>query len=172
MRLKSLLLVGGLLLSTLTWAQTTASRASNGKKALKGKIEMKTLMNDSAFAWFYTGVNGYQPNDNMLNYIKDNRGKFNVVAVVGTWEDQSRQLLPALYKIMILGGSPEEQVLTYGADEKLNSDAPQDYKVKQLPTFILFREGKEIGRVSGEVGESLESDMAKILLKANRKDKD
>jgi hypothetical protein len=172
MRLKSLLLVGSMLLSTLTFAQTTASKASNGKKTLKGKIEMKTLMNDSAFAWFYTGVNGYQPNDNMLNYIKDNRGKFNIVAVVGTWEEQSRVLLPALYKIMILGGSPDEQVLTYGADEKLQSDAPQDYKIKKLPTFILFREGKEIGRVSGEVGESLESDMAKILLKANRKDKD
>ncbi len=172
MRLKSLLLIGGLLLSTLTWAQTTASRASNGKKVLKGKIEMKTLMNDSAFAWFYTGVNGYQPNDNMQNYIKDNRGKFNIVAVVGTWEDQSRKLLPALYKIMILGGSPDEQVLTYGADEKLNVNAPQDYKVKKLPTFILFRDGKEIGRVSGDVTESLEGDMAKILLKANLKDKD
>ncbi|TWW01775.1 thioredoxin family protein [Chitinophaga pinensis] len=172
MRLKSLLLVGSMLLSTLTFAQTTASRASNGKKVLKGKIDMQTLMNDSAFAWFYTGVNGYQPNDNMLNYIKDNRGKFNIVAVVGTWEDQSRQLLPALYKIMILGGSPDEQVLTYGADEKMQTSAPQDYKIKKLPTFILFREGKEIGRLNGEVGESLESDMARILLKANRKDKD
>lgn len=172
MRLKSLLLVGSVLLSTLTFAQTTASRASNGKKVLKGKIDMQTLMNDSAFAWFYTGVNGYQPNDNMLNYIKDNRGKFNVVAVVGTWEDQSRVLLPELYKIMILGGSPDEQVLTYGADEKLQTNAPQDYKIKKLPTFILFREGKEIGRLNGEVGESLESDMARILLKANRKDKD
>jgi len=172
MRLKSLLLVGSILLSTLTFAQTTASKASNSKKVLKGKIEMKTLMNDSEFAWFYTGVNSYQPNDNMLNYIKDNRGKFNVVAVVGTWDEQSRKLLPALYKIMILGGSPDEQVTTYGVDEKLDGAMPQDYKAKKLPTFIFFRDGKEIGRISGDVGESLESDIAKILLKANKKDKD
>lgn len=172
MRLKSLLLVGSILLSTLTFAQTTSSKASNGKKVLKGKIEMKTLMNDSDFAWFYTGVNNYQPNDNMLNYIKDNRGTFNVVAVAGTWDDQSRRLLPALYKIMILAGSPDEQVTTYGVDEKLDGSTPQDYKAKKLPTFIFFRDGKEIGRISGDVGESLESDIAKILLKANRKDKD
>ncbi|MBW8685811.1 thioredoxin family protein [Chitinophaga rhizophila] len=172
MRLRSLLLVGSLLLSTLTFAQTTASKASNGKKVLKGKIDMQTLMNDSAFAWFYTGVNNYQPNDNMLNYIKNNRGRFNVVAVVGTWEDQSRLRLPELYKIMILGGSPDEQVVTYGVDEKLQTSTPQDYKVKKLPTFILLREGKEIGRISGDVGESLESDMAKILLKANKKEND
>lgn len=172
MRLKSLLLAGGLLLSTLAWAQGNTDKASNKKKVVKGKLTMQALMNDSELPWFYTGVNNYQANDNMLNYIKDNRGKFNVVAVAGTWDEQSQRLLPALYKIMILAGSPDEQVLTFGADEKMQTDAPQDYKVKKLPTFILFRDGKEIGRVSGEVGESLESDMAKILLKANRKDKD
>ena len=170
MRLKSLLLAGGLLLSTLSWAQSTTSIASNGKKVLKGKIEMKTLMNDSSAAWFYSGVNNYQPNENMLNYVKDNRGKFNVVAIAGTWEDNSRRLLPALYKVMILAGSPDEQVITFGADEKLQTGAPVDYKVKKIPTFIVFREGKEIGRINGDTEDTIESALAKILLKANRKD--
>ena len=172
MRLKSLLLGTCLLLSTLSWAQNTVSTASNGRKIIKGKIEMKTLMNDSSFAWFYSGVNNYQPNDNMLNYVKDNRGKFNIVAVAGTWDDQTRSLLHKLYKVLILAGSPDEQLITYGTDEKLQSVTPQDYKVKKLPTFIVLREGKEIGRINGEVTESVEGDLARILLKANRKDKD
>lgn len=171
MRLKSLLLGGCLLLSAMSWAQTT-STASNGKKVLKGKIDMKTLMNDSSAAWFYSGVNNYQPNENMLNYVKDNRGKFNVVAVIGTWDDGSRRLLPALYKVIILAGSPEEQILTFGADEKLQTDAPTDYKVKKLPAFIVFREGKEIGRVNADTEDTIESALAKILLKANRKEKE
>ena len=172
MRLKSLLLAGSLLLSTLTWAQSNSGKASGTKKVIKGKVTMQTLMNDSALPWFYTGVNNYQPNDNMLNYIKDNRGKFNVVAFVGTWDDQSRTMLPELYKILILGGSPDEQITTYGADEKMETGAPTDYKVKKLPTFIMLRDGKEIGRISGDLDDTLEGDMAKILLKANRKDKD
>ena len=173
MRLKSLLLGASLLLSvTLSWAQKKVTTASNGKKVLKGKIEMKTLMNDSSCAWFYSGVNSYHPNDNMLNYIKDNRGKFNVVAFVGTWDDQSRTMLPELYKILILGGSPDEQITTYGADEKMETGAPTDYKIKKLPTFIMLKDGKEIGRISGDLDDTLEGDMAKILLKANRKDKD
>lgn len=171
MRLKSLLLGGCLLLSAMSWAQTS-STASNGKKVLKGKIDMKTLMNDSSAAWFYSGVNKYQPNDNMLNYVKDNRGKFNVVAVIGTWDDASRKALPALYKVIILAGSPDEQILTFGADEKLQTDAPTDYKVKKLPTFIVFREGKEIGRINADTDDTIESALAKILLKANRKDKE
>lgn len=171
MRFKLMLMGACLLLSaSLSFAQVTT--AANGRKVLKGKIEMKTLMNDSSFAWFYNGVNKYQPNDNMLNYIKDNRGKFNVIAIASTWDDDSRRLLPALYKILILAGSPEEQITTYGADEKLNAGAPGEYKAKKLPTFILVREGKEIGRISPELSETLEGEMAKILLKANRKDKD
>jgi hypothetical protein len=168
MRLKSSLLLGAcLLLATLTFAQ---DKASNGKKILKGKIEMKTLMNDSSAAWFYSGVNNYQPNENMLNYIKDNRGKFTVLAIVGTWEDQSRILLPELYKILILGGSPDEQISTYGVDEKMQgANAPQDIKTKKLPLFVIMRDGKEIGRISGAPDDSIESEIAKILLKANRK---
>jgi hypothetical protein len=171
MRLKSLLLGGCLLLSAMSWAQTI-STASNGKKVLKGKIDMKTLMNDSSAAWFYAGVNNYQPNDNMLNYIKENRGKFNVVAVIGTWDDASRKLLTALYRVIILAGSPDEQILTFGADEKLQTDAPTDYKVKKLPTLIVFREGKEIGRINADTEDTVESALAKILLKVNRKEKD
>lgn len=172
MRLKSLLLGACLLLATLTYAQD-ASRAANGRKILTGRIEMKTLMNDSSFAWFYSGVNNYQPNDNMVNYIKDNRGKFTVVAVVGTWEDQSRILLPELYKVMILAGSPDEQISTYGVDEKLQgAKVPQDVKTKKLPAFVVMRDGKEIGRITGAPDDSLEGELAKVLLKANRKDKD
>lgn len=171
MRLRSLLLAGCLLLSAMSWAQSSTT-AANGKKVLKGKLEMKTLMNDAESAWFYSGVNKYQPNENMLNYVKDNRGKFNVVAVVGTWDDDSRRLLPALYKVIILAGSPDEQITTFGADEKMQTGAPTDYKVKKLPTFIIYREGKELGRITSETEDAVESALAKILLKANRKDKE
>jgi len=173
MQLRSLLLVGGLLLSTMSFAQqSTTATGINTKKVIKGKIEMKTLTNDAETAWFYSGVNKYQPNDRMITYIKDNRGKFNVVAVIGTWDEESRRLLPALYKVIILAGSPEEQIITWGVDEKLQSDAPTDYKVKKIPTFIVFREGKEIGRINSETKETVESALAMILLKANRKDKE
>ncbi|WPQ63958.1 hypothetical protein SIO70_03675 [Chitinophaga sancti] len=170
MRLKLLLMGACLLLATtLSHAQSTAS---NGRKVLKGKIEMKTLMNDSSFAWFYAGVNKYQPNENMLNYIKDNRGKFTVVAIIGTWDDESRRLLPALYKILILAGSPDEQIITYGADEKLQTGVQVGYQTKKVPTFIIVRDGKELGRLSTDLQDTLEGDIARILLKANRKDKD
>lgn len=167
MRLKTLLLGGTLLFfATLAWAQN-----GGNAKVLKGKLDLKALTSDSAYAWFYTGVNKYQPNDNMVNYIKANRDKFNVVALIGTWDEQSRILFPQLYKVMVLAGSPETQMLIFGADEKLDTGAPTEYKLKKVPTFIILKEGKELGRITGNVDESIEADIAKILLKSDKKDK-
>jgi hypothetical protein len=163
MRLKTLLLGGALLFSSLAWAQD--------ETALKGKIDMKTLMNDSTTTWFYKGVNSYQPNDNMLNYIKTNRSNFNVVVVMGTWDKTSQEVVPALYKVMITGGSPDEQVVMYAADRKMETGAPVDYKVKKLPTIIVFKEGKEEGRIVGEPKESVEGDLSRILLNNSKKEK-
>ena len=163
MRLKTLLLGGGLLFSSLAWAQN--------ETVLKGKIDMKTLMNDSSTTWFYKGVNSYQPNDNMLNYIKTNRSNFNVVVVMGTWDKTSQEVVPALYKVMITGGSPDEQVVMYAADKKLETDAPVDYKVKKLPTIIVFKDGKEEGRIVGAPKESVEGDLSRILLSNSKKEK-
>jgi hypothetical protein len=158
MRLKTLLLGGTLLFFvSLAWAQNGGS----GGKVLKGKLDLKTLTSDTAYAWFYTGVNKYQPN----------REKFNVVALIGTWDEQSRVLFPQLYKLMVLAGSPETQMLIFGADEKLDTGAPVEYKLKRVPTFIILKEGKELGRISGNVEESVEADIAKILLKADKKEK-
>ncbi|KAA2244664.1 thioredoxin family protein [Chitinophaga agrisoli] len=165
MRLKTLLLGG-----TLLFFAALSSQAQTAH-VLKGKLDLKALTSDTAYAWFYTGVNKYQPNDNMLNYIKSNRDKFNIVAIIGTWDAQSRELFPRLYKVMVLAGSPETQMLIFGADEKLDSGAPQDYKIKKVPTFIVMKEGKEIGRITHSVDESVEADLAKILLKSDKKDK-
>ncbi len=166
MRLKMLLLGGGLLFSTLTWAQS-----SSDAPVLKGKIDMKTLMNGKEYSWFYKGVNDYQPNDNMVNYIKANRSSFNIVAVLGTWDQASKEIIPQLYKVMILGGSPEEQVIMFGADQRMNTDAPTDYKIKKLPTIIVFKDGKEEGRIVGTPKESVEGELSRILLKSSKNEK-
>jgi len=165
MRLKTLLLGGALLLTSLSWAQT-----SKTDKVIKGRIEMKTFMNDQDLAWFYHGVNAYTPNDKMVDYIKSNRGKYNIIALIGTWDETSRQLLPKLYKTMILASS-EEQIMMWGADEKLQTDAPTDYKLKKVPTFIIMKDGKEEGRLVGDSKETIESEVARLLLKMNRKEK-
>jgi len=163
MRLHSVLLGCGLLLSSLTMAQSNTQ--------LKGKIQMKQLTSDSAFAWFYTGVNRYDANANMVNYIKTNKDKIQLVALVNTTDDASKKLLPAFYKVMILASVPEESIHLYGADNSgTTGDTVADgYKVKKLPVILVMRDGKEEGRISGTPKQTVEDDLAQIIMKMNNK---
>lgn len=166
MRLHTVLLGCGLLLSSVTMAQSV-----NGTKQLTGKIEMKQLTSDSAFAWFYTGVNRYDANANMVNYIKTNKDKIQLVALVNTTDDASKKLLPAFYKVMILASVPEESIHLYGADNSGNTGntVADGYKVKRLPVILIMRDGKEEGRISGSPKQTVEDDLAQIIMKMNNK---
>lgn len=166
MRLHTVLLGCGLLLSSVTMAQSV-----NGTRQLTGKIEMKQLTSDSAFAWFYTGVNRYDANANMVNYIKTNKDKIQLVALVNTTDDASKKLLPAFYKVMILASVPEESIHLYGADNSGNTGntVADGYKVKRVPVILVMRDGKEEGRISGSPKQTVEDDLAQIIMKMNNK---
>lgn len=169
MRLHRVLLGCGLLLSTVAMGQSTG-----GAKLVKGKLELKQLSNDSAFAWFYTGVNKYDVNANMVNYIKTNKDKIKLVALVNTTDEASRKLLPQFYKVMILASVPEENIQMFGVDESGNTgnSAADGYKVKKVPTILVLQNGKEEGRITGSSNETIEQDLAQILMKMNAKRKD
>lgn len=167
MRLHTVLLGCGLLLSSVTMAQNgTADRQ------LKGKIQMKQLISDSAFAWFYTGVNRYQVNENMVNYLKSNKDEVQLVALVNTSDAASKELLPKFYKVMILASVPEESIHLYGFDNSGKSgDAVADgYKAKRLPVIMVMRDGKEEGRITGSPKETVEQDLAQIIMKMSKKE--
>lgn len=164
MRLHTVLLGCGLLLSSVTMAQS-------GNGQLKGKIEMKQLTSDSAYAWFYTGVNRYSANTNMVNYIKTNKDKIQLVALVNTTDEASKKLLPAFYKVMILASVPEESIHLYGADNsgETGNAVADGYKVKRVPVILVMRDGKEEGRISGSPKQTVEDDLAQIIMKMNNK---
>ncbi|WP_123891710.1 hypothetical protein [Chitinophaga costaii] len=177
MRLSQLLLATGLLFSTVSFAQSqgsfTESRTADGVKVLKGKVPLQTLMNDSAFRWFYTGVNKYQPGSSAaVDFIKSKRTKFNVVAIGGTWDPASQDALPKLVKILILASYSTETIDIYGVDQKNDAGVNVPFKFKRIPTFIITREGKEVGRINGNPeGSNIETELSQILLKATKNDK-
>ena len=179
MRLSQLLLAAGLLFSAVTFAQSpatggfTESRTADGVKVLKGKVPLQTFMNDSAFRWFYTGVNKYQPSSSAsIDFIKSKRTKFNVSIIAGTWDTETQQALPKFVKVLILSSYATENIAIYAVDQKNEAGVEVPFKFKKLPVFIISRDGKEVGRIVGEPdGSNLETELSKILLKATKNDK-
>jgi hypothetical protein len=138
---------------------------SLGNKVLVGKISEKVLANDSAFMWFFTGVNRYRPDSAWIKYISFYRDSFDVVAFVGTWCPDSKRMLPEFYRVMMASSYPMNHIQLYGLDRHLKGEggAEETYHVDKVPSFILLHDGKEIGRITDHVNRSMEADMVSIL---------
>lgn len=167
----------GLLATALTIgvsAQTTYKTAedSAGNKVLIGKIDEKTLANDSAFRWFYYGVNNYKPDPAWTKYISFYRDSFNVVVFAGTWCIDSKRLLPQFYRVMMAASYPMDRIQLYGVDHQLRAlgDEASQYHIDKTPTFIFLRNGKEIGRITDKLQRGMDADIVSVLQSSFNKD--
>lgn len=151
--------------ATRAQSDYSTSYDSKGTKILVGQIDEKTLANDKAFMWFFTRVDYYRPDTQMVRQIGTYRNSFYVVGFMGTWDSPSRQLVPQFYKVMLMAGFQQERITLYGVghDRKTSDHLISRFRVKSLPTFIFIRNGSEIGRISGSLHTTMEGDILKIL---------
>lgn len=137
---------------------------SLGNKVLVGQIDEQTLANDSAFMWFFTGVNRYRPDTAWTKYISFYRDSFDVVVFAGTWCPDTKRLLPQFYRVMMNSSYPVNRIKLYGLDHHLHgADAATQYDVDDVPTFIFLRQGQEIGRIKDRLQRTMEQDIVSIL---------
>ncbi len=81
---------------------------------------------------------------------------------MGTWCSDSRREVPRFYKIMDEVGFADFDMITVNRAKQANG-LEKGYNLNYVPTFILFKNGKEIGRfVERVVNDSLENDLLLI----------
>jgi thiol-disulfide isomerase/thioredoxin len=136
-----------------------------GNKVLIGPINEKILANDSAFMWFFTGVNRYHPDTAWTKYISFYRDSFDVVAFIGTWCPDSKRLLPEFYRVMMASSYPLNRIRLYGLDHQLHGlgDAATEYDIDKTPTFVFVHDGQVIGKIQDKIYRSMEADIVSIL---------
>lgn len=138
---------------------------SAGNKMLVGRINEKVLANDSAFRWFYYGVNNYKPDPAWTKYVNFYRDSFDVVVFAGTWCLDSKRLLPQFYRVMMASSYPLSRIKLYGVDHQLRAlgDESNQFHVSKTPTFIFLHDGKEIGRITDKLQRGMDADIVSIL---------
>jgi hypothetical protein len=74
--------------------------------------------------------------------------------------------VPRFLKILDTTDYPEENLLMIAVDSKKQASGLDitAYDIERVPTFIIYKEGKEIGRIIETPVQSLEADLQKILL--------
>jgi thiol-disulfide isomerase/thioredoxin len=136
-------------------------------------IQLKDQLQKAPYAdWYNTEYTGYQTDKKAIAELKKQKlGSYKIIAVIGTWCEDSHRELPRLMKILEEIKYPENKLTPLAVNRKRESPTGEEglYNIQKVPTFILFKYGKEIGRIT-EMPKSgwLERDLLEILKKDDK----
>ena len=155
----------------LTFSQTLnqISLDKNGREVLLGKINKDGLTNNSFKSWFIKNYDNYLINKPIVKQIKGSINQYEIKAFLGTWCGDSKKEIPRLYKVLEAAKFPEDQlqVIAVNNTKEAYKQSPngeeKGLNIHRVPTFIFYRNGKEVNRIVEHPKETLERDILNII---------
>ncbi len=134
--------------------------AQNVKGMLVGVANKENFTNDKTYkVWFERNYKNYTPKADILEKLKEALIDVELRCYMGTWCGDSKREVPRFYKIMDEIGFTDFDMITVDRAKQANG-LEKGYNIHYVPTFILFKNDKEIGRfVESVVKGSLENDL-------------
>jgi thiol-disulfide isomerase/thioredoxin len=155
----------------LAYGQTEITWDASGTKIMKGFLTRDQLAKDTAFGWFAMNAQGYTPEANALKAFTENKAGVHILVFGGTWCGDTKALLPKFFALTDAASFPQEQVTVIGVDraKKAQYHLAEAFQVYNVPTFIVLKNGKEVGRVVeyGKYG-MFDKELGEILLSASK----
>ena len=168
--IKTLYFVAALFFCTIdTSAQSPYTNTLDGQThILNGIVSKYILQNDSSFKWYATNQKGYAPDSAAVSAMELNKNNVRYVVFGGTWCEDTQNILPKFFKLQEQSGVADNSVSFFAMDrsKKTIGNVGDAFKITNVPTIIVMKDGKEIGRVV-EYGSSgkFDKDLAEILKK-------
>lgn len=161
-----------LFLSSIVFSQNQYEILSErpNEKSFKGIISREVLVNDTSFKWFAENQRTYKPNSFAIESLQKNKDSVQLLVFMGTWCDDSHYIIPKFYTLADAAGFSEDRITLIGVDRKKTtlSHLAEAFDIKNVPTIMVMKNGKEIGRVV-EYGKSgmFDKDLGDILASLN-----
>jgi thiol-disulfide isomerase/thioredoxin len=116
---------------------------------LKGFISRDLLEKDTTYKWYASSRNGYTPNAEALTALTKDRDSIQLLVFMGTWCGDSHFIIPKFYSLTDAAGFSQDRITLLGVDrrKKTISHLTEALEVKNVPTIIVMKNGKELGRV-------------------------
>ncbi len=128
----------------------------------KTLIGITTQKDFSEYPWFKNNYDDYQPNSETLKELKVALKNIRIEGFMGTWCPDSRREVPKFYKIMDTIKFTDFKMIVVDHSKKANG-LEKGKNISFVPTFILYKDNKEIGRfVERPTKASLENDLLQI----------
>ena len=136
---------------------------------LLGKINKDGLLSDVYSEWFLKNYEDYKANTEVIQQFEEALKEYTITAFMGTWCGDSKREIPRFYKILeiaqfpldrltlvAVSGNPDTYKQSPGGEE-------EGFSIHRVPTFIFYKNGKEVNRIVECPVETFEADIAAIV---------
>jgi hypothetical protein len=162
------------LLLTSIWVFSQSNNLN--RKIMDPKAEQEILIGyctrdglmSSAFATYLTDEHDkYKPDMKIVQEILPKIEDITITVIMGTWCDDSRQQVPRFFKILdaLEVTGPPVTIICVDKDKKGGPVSLDGMNLDKVPTFIFYRDKKELGRIIETPAVTLEQDILAILSK-------
>lgn len=135
-----------------------------GQTLFVGRCTFDDLADEASFDWFRMGNDEYNPDAAKIAILQKLLPGCQFVIFMGTWCEDTQNLLPKFYKTMLLSHCYTNYKMYAVNRNKVSKNNEQSaYKMTNVPTIIVLKNGTEIGRIVESVKISIEDDLLKIV---------
>jgi thiol-disulfide isomerase/thioredoxin len=131
-----------------------------------GYFNLNILTQAPYSSWYIKEYEEYQFSSAVINQLQDiSKDYLTIKIVMGTWCPDSRREVPRFMRILDIWKFPVSMVSFIGVDNaKLSTVGEYDkLGIQRVPTFIIYKNNIEAGRIIESPTTSLEQDMVNIL---------
>jgi hypothetical protein len=136
------------------------------EKSYKGIISRAALLADTTFKWYAQNLKGYTPYAPATDAFKKQGDSLQLIVFMGTWCEDSHFVIPRMFSLLDAAAFADTKVSLLGVDrsKKTLSHLTEALNIINVPTIIVMKNGKELGRVVeyGKYG-MFEKDLAEII---------
>ncbi|WP_299223994.1 thioredoxin family protein [uncultured Aquimarina sp.] len=160
-----------LVITNHTFSQAFNQEIVNAKGTanLTGKINFEKLNTAPYNEWFSKNYESYAPKENIINNIKTDIQAYTIKIFMGTWCGDSKREVPKSYKILNEVNFPLNRLTTIAVEadrehyKKSIGGEQEGLNIHRVPTFIFYKDGKEINRIVESPKTTIEEDIRDIL---------
>lgn len=132
---------------------------------LIGVANKESFLAEPFNTWFTPNYASYETDKEVMAKLTPQLKDITIKGFMGTWCGDSQEQTPVLYKILDETGFNYNNLtlITVNRSKVTPDNLQEGFNIERVPTFIIYKDDKEIGRFVEYPRESIESDLLKIV---------
>ncbi len=134
-------------------------------KMLVGYCDKKGLEKGNFGVTFKNEYGNYKPDKEYIKKLAPELKNVTITIVLATWCSDSKREVPRFYKVLNDVGYNENQISIIAVDRNKEAEGidTEELNIQKVPTFIIYKNNKEIGRIVETPKKTLEKSIWKIV---------